>query len=167
MFRANRGRLIGITISIFIIYFLFSSSTDSDFRRRTEQGLARKHSVLQGDLSDEVLAQQTNDKLQGILAKQEMNKVVPVGASNAAATEQASKVSEAADDVSVAGRKTMSKPKDNLKPKYPLDSGEDDQKALGGGKSGKIVDVAKDIAREKLQEYLKKPGKFSFYLWLT
>ena len=168
MFRANRGRLIGIVITIFVVYFLFTSSTDSEFKRRTEKGLARKHGVLRGDLSDEALTQQTNDKLQGIINKQKEGEPEEPAAIREglppAVARASNKPSEDEDDVSVAGRKSMSKSsKDSSKPKYPVDKEGEDQKAINGGKPAKAAggsgDPAKDIAREKLQQYLKTPSK--------
>lgn len=169
MFRMNRGRVIGILLTGFIIYFLFLASSDSgDFRKRTEEGLSRKHSRMQGDLSDEAFRAQTNEKLNDILAKQE-DRIGqrPLRVSDEG-TGPAAKGSAEDEITGVAGRKTMQRP-NKEKPKYPVGEKQENiqQSSEDEGKSTKPVvssDPGKDLAREKLQEYLKKPRElFQFH----
>ena len=68
--RSRRTQYIILAALLLLIYVLFFSSESSttDFRRTTESAIARKHGVLRGELSDEALTAQTNQKLQDVLA---------------------------------------------------------------------------------------------------
>jgi len=146
------------------IYFLFlaPSSNTTDFRKTTEAGLSRKHGVLRGELSDEDLQAQTQQELQAILAKQD-----PVAGAPATV---ASSIVEDMEDVSVAGRKTMQKPKE--KPKYPVAEADPakggEEVAYNGAKMESAVDKGKEMARAELQKILKmSPSKLTpFLIWV-
>lgn len=190
MLRLNRGRVIGLLLTSFIVYFLFlssSNSSPSDFRKRTEEGLSRRHGILQGDISDESYRAQTNQRLNDILynKKQAEPERKPLGkapepvAPKKKLSEDDEESSEEVEreGTSVAGRKTMPgnggkqgvpQAKEAEKPRYPkqqaLKQGEDEDEDTPATKKNKASsDPGKDVAREKLQEYLKKPSKCFYH----
>ena len=143
--RTRRTQIILLVAGLVLCYILFfSSEADhvTDFRGKTEAALKRKHSILTGDISDEDLLAQTNQKLQQILGEKEK----PDGTK--------------ADEIPVAGRKSMPNPRQSPfhqsvakeKPKYPTGEEEDDTAA----KPQKTADKGEEMAREELQQILKK-----------
>lgn len=168
--RSRRTQLIALVASLVLIYVVFfsSESSNTDFRRTTENAIARKHGILRGDLSDEDLTAQTNGKLQEILSNQNggagKDKIVLEGSRTTKAT-----LNPYAEDVGgpeketipVAGRKTMPKSTpyqsayvDHQKPKYPLR--DDEEEAFNGYKVEPAVDEGEQMAREELQVIFKR-----------
>jgi len=142
--------MVGVAAAIGIIYLLFfSGSPTTDFRKTTEEGMARQHGVLRGDLSDADLTAQTNRELQAILAKQH-----PSTASSNERPVQS--VSSQDDEISVAGRKSMPRPQE--KPKYPVGNAgaNGDETAFNGNKVETAIDEGEEMVREELQGILKK-----------
>lgn len=148
----RRTQIVLVLVAVLLCYIVFFSSEadkGSDFRGKTEAALKRKHSVLSGDISDEDLLAQTNNKLQEILAAKD---------GPAPSSLQGTRIT---DDIPVAGRKTMPNPKQspfqqNLaeKPKYPVKDGVGDE--ADTKKEHKSSDPGEDMAREELQKILKK-----------
>lgn len=142
--RTRRTQIVLLVAGAVLCYILFFSSEadpGTDFRSKTEAALKRKHSILAGDISDEDLLDQTNGKLQEILASQQ----TPDGTRP--------------DEIPVAGRKSMPNPRQSPfqqvpyeKPKYP--TGEKSE--LETPKSESIADPGEEMAREELQLILKK-----------
>jgi glutaredoxin len=143
--RTRRTQIILLVAGLVLCYILFFSSEadpGTDFRGKTEAALKRKHSILAGDISDEDLLAQTNEKLQQILG----DKQIPDG------TKQ--------DEIPVAGRKTMPNPRQSPfhqaapkeRPKYP----KGDEEAEETPKPEKVSDPGEEMAREQLQQILKK-----------
>lgn len=174
MLRVNRNRALGVACLILFVYYLVFSndgSSATDFRSTTEAGLARKHSknsILRGDLSDQELTDQTRDKLEGILAAERTKDgaTAQETSTTAGRTKEGSQDDDT-EDVSIAGRKTMQRPKnqDKDKPKYPVDekplvNPDTAQSNSGNEQADSAEDPAKDMAREQLHEYLKKPSEF-------
>jgi glutaredoxin len=142
--------IIAVAFVLFIYVLFFSSEADqgTDFRGRTEQALKRKHSIMSGDISDEDLLAQTQGQLQQILDK----------------TDSDSGSSGTADEIAVAGRKTMPNPRvspyqqaSSEKPKYPL---EDDDADKTGSKLA--ADPGVEMAREELMGIFKKSPMIIF-----
>lgn len=143
--RTRRTQIILLVAGLVLCYILFFSSEadhGTDFRGKTEAALKRKHSILAGDISDEDLLAQTNQKLQQILGEKEQ----PDGTKDG--------------EVPVAGRKSMPNPRQSPfhqsavkeKPKYPTGEEEDDPTV----KPEKASDKGEEMAREELQQILKK-----------
>lgn len=148
----RRTQIVLVLVAVLLCYIVFFSSEadkGSDFRGKTEAALKRKHSVLSGDISDEDLLAQTNNKLQEILAAKD---------GPAPSSLQGTRIT---DDIPVAGRKTMPNPKQSPfqqnpaeKPKYPVKDGVGDE--ADTKKEHKSSDPGEDMAREELQKILKK-----------
>ena len=173
--RSRRTQYILLAAVLLLIYVLFFSSESSttDFRRTTENAIARKHGVLRGELSDEALTAQTNQKLQEVLAAKDAgygsgpkSKVVLEGSRTAPTAKPFAEDVVQEDDgekeqIPVAGRKTMPRPSpyqsayfDHQKPKYPLR--DDEEEAFNGNKVETVVDEGEQMAREELQGILKR-----------
>jgi glutaredoxin len=140
--------LFAVLVLCYILFFSSEADKGSDFRGKTEAALRRKHSILAEDLSDEDYTAQTNNKLQEILAEKDGWK---------AAVDDEEGIE---DQIPVAGRKTMPKPKQSPlhespgeKPKYPKNDDANDTPAKGEKKS---ADPGEDFAREELQQILKR-----------
>ncbi|KAL2398006.1 hypothetical protein ABEF95_000911 [Exophiala dermatitidis] len=140
---ARRGQALSLALAIVLIYLLFFSGSNSDFRKRTEASLSSRRGVLRGGLSDADLTAKTNKELQLVLDKQkQFYDSVPGGPSDN-------------DEISVAGRKHMPKPK------YPVTSGTTSSKDGGVEEAtlkgnGKVEDEGESMAREELQSILTK-----------
>ncbi|KAL2430587.1 hypothetical protein ABEF95_011427 [Exophiala dermatitidis] len=147
---ARRGQALGLALAIVLIYLLFFSGSNTDFRRRTEASLSRRRGVLRGDLSDADLTAKTNKELQLVLDKQkELYDSVPGQADNRRGGPSDN------DEISVAGRKHMPKPK------YPVTSGTTNSKDSGVEEAtlksaDKAADEGESMAREELQSILTK-----------
>ena len=177
--RSRRTQYIALAAALLLIYVLFFSSESgtTDFRRTTESAIARKHGVLRGELSDEALTAQTNQKLQDVLAAKEAgygssgikSKIVlegsrterQTGMPHADSVEDDASGVDGEAQIPVAGRKTMPRPSpyqnayiDHQKPKYPLRDDEED--ASSGNKAEAAVDEGEQMAREELQGILKR-----------
>lgn len=154
----------------------FRANTEAGLARKQQR---EQELPLRGHLSDEDLTKKTNDELQGILSSQSKEKMGtdPDGntlgrqyqdsthnmlskedlSKDASISEDAAvdgnKMTHAVEDVTVAGRKTMQKPK------YP----KEDEKSLKADAEDKETEGEADpgmaFAREKLTEYLKNPGR--------
>jgi glutaredoxin len=166
--RSKRTQYIALIAALVLIYILFFSTSDStDFRATTESAIARKHSVLLGDESDEDLTAQANSKLQEILANREGaldsgEKIVLEGSRTDPKAKPYAQDIES-DEIPVAGRKTMPKVTPSpyqgayitqQKPKYPLR--EDEEVAYNGAKVESAADPGEERAREELQSILKR-----------
>lgn len=158
--RSRRTQIILLAAGVLLCYVLFFSSEadkGTDFRGRTESALERKHSILSGDISDEELLAQTNGQLQKILGHPDQKKedvVILEG-------------TRSDSDIPVAGRKTMPNPKQSPfqqapveKPKYPKTGEAED--SGGPAKASKSADPGEDMAREELQQILKKSPMIIF-----
>lgn len=166
----RRSQALGLAFGIVLIYFLFFCGSDTDFRTSTEASLSRRRGVLRGDLSDEDLTAKTNRELQMILDKQKQLRD-PSLAQDGDHNSWASSVSSSEDAISVAGRKTMPKPKE--KPKYPISGGANDdsdgqseEADVSGDETQKTEDESEDVARQELQSILKKSPS-TLRLWLS
>ncbi|EXJ86225.1 hypothetical protein A1O1_06595 [Capronia coronata CBS 617.96] len=155
----RRGQALGLAFGIIVLYLLFFSGSDTDFRKTTESSLARRRGILRGDLSDADLTAKTNRELQMILDKQKQI-LEPSPAQRGEPNPWASSGASDDDAISVAGRKTM--PKTKEKPRYPMDGvvgatdDEGQEVALNGGKAEKPEDEGETMARQELQSILKK-----------
>jgi glutaredoxin len=168
--RSRRTQLIALLASLALIYMIFfsSESSSTDFRRTTENALARKHGVLRGELSDEDLTAQTNAKLQEVLANRRpddsQEKIILEGSRTAKPTSQPYANDLGGTDekeIPVAGRKTMPRPSpfqsayvDHQKPKYPMR--DDEEVAFNGAKVETATDPGEHMAREELERILKR-----------
>ncbi|ETN36480.1 uncharacterized protein HMPREF1541_08758 [Cyphellophora europaea CBS 101466] len=149
--RTRRTQIILLVAGVVLCYILFFSSEadkGTDFRGKTEAALHRKHSVLAGDISDEDLLAQTNDKLQQILDDRKDGTELPSGTTG-----------NVNDEIPVAGRKSMPNPRQSPfqqapkeKPKYPVAETED----LDEIKTEAASDPGEEMAREELQQILKR-----------
>ena len=186
--RGRRTQIITLLVSLALIYVLFFSSESTpsqSFRSRTESAIARKHSPLRGDLSDEDLTTQTNDKLAEIVSKKanvdeywrlapthRAGRIVLKGTRTAAQpTAKAGAEDLEHGEIPVAGRKSMPKPtppastnpdqrkqdilKEKEKPKYPK-TGDDEEEAFNGNRIESAADPGEELARHELQSILKK-----------
>ena len=173
--RSRRTQYIILAAVIALIYVLFFSSESgtTDFRRTTENAIARKHGVLRGELSDEALTAKTNKQLQDVLAAKAdgygsgpktmivLEGTRPEKPTSKPEAQDIETGAQSSEQIPVAGRKTMPKPSpyqsayvEKQKPKYPLR--DDEEEAYNGNKVETAVDPGEQMAREELQGILKR-----------
>ena len=174
----RRIKVIFATVlaAVFFILFYTSDSREAHskyFYARTSAVLDRKMNTV----TDAQIKAETDAELLSILAHVDMNPTtMPRIAKTTAATKPSSlwSVAHKADDrkervltgedQSVAGRKTMPKPKE--KPKYPIDVADGEERASSAEKVEQAEDPGMAEARAELNLVLKKSPSMSIPLLL-
>lgn len=164
--RRWKAPVLVTSIAIFLLYQFIQSGTSTDFRKTTEAGIARKGKAAQ----DGANAAQAKADMEAIMRKQADIAAADNPAEAAAAmAEQMARIEETTshdveagsrkyddpmyDEVPVAGRITMKKPK------YPADTEAkpDEQQAQGSSNTdSQEADPVAQTARDELERILRK-----------